>query len=50
MTALTRLLPKQQTQASARPGTWDAESRTIELSWGKGVPVLRRRMFDADYV
>ncbi|HNI24131.1 MAG TPA: hypothetical protein PLK47_15145, partial [Plasticicumulans sp.] len=49
MTALTRLLPKQQTQASARPGTWDAEARTIELSWGRGAPVLRRPFLDDPY-
>lgn len=49
MTATTRLLPKQQTQASARPGTWDAEARTIELSWGRGAPVLRRPFLDDPY-
>ena len=46
----TRLLPKQQTGATVRANSYDPETRTIELSWGKGVPVLRRRMFDADYV
>ena len=49
MTALTRLLPKQQTQTSARPGTWDAEARTIELSWGRGAPVLRHPFLDDPY-
>ena len=46
----TRLLPKQQTGATVRSNSYDPETRTIELSWGKGAPVLRRRMFDADYV
>lgn len=46
----TRLLPKQRTGATVRANSYDPETRTIELSWGKGAAVLRRRMFDADYV
>lgn len=46
----TRLLPKQQTGATVRANSYDPETRTIELSWGKGAAVLRRRMFDSDYV
>lgn len=37
----TRLMPPHMMEARLLPATFDAEARTIEVSWGKGVRVRR---------
>jgi hypothetical protein len=37
----TRLMPPHMLEARLLPATFDAETRTIEVSWGKGVRVRR---------
>lgn len=38
---VTRLMPPQLLEARLLPDTFDAEARTIEVTWGKGVRVRR---------
>lgn len=50
MTSETRRLPKLCTRAAVRPGSFNQDARTVELSWGRGAPVMRGGFFEDPYI
>lgn len=50
MTTETRRLPKLCARAAVRPGSYNADARTVELAWGRGAPVMRSGFFEDPYI
>jgi hypothetical protein len=48
-TNVTRLMPPQLVQARLLPDTFDAATRTIQVTWGKGVRVRRFDWWEGRY-
>lgn len=46
---VTRLMPSQLMEARLLPETYDAETRTIQVTWGKGVRVRRFDWWEGRY-